>query len=964
MRSVNLGWRAVWCAMLAVTAAALAGPHLIPPEGLHGVAARVPGERAPFRPYARSGYGDLSLRFEPQNGARGGETRFVARGSGYGLILQQQEAVLSLRRTGQFDLSPLHRTSSLRALRQARKDQNKLTASVVRMHFEDANRGARMTAERPMKGTANYFVGNERGDWRTDVPGYAQVKYTELYPGVDLLFHGQRGRAEYDFVVKPGGDPGKIQLRFDGTRSLRVEDGDLLVGVERGELRMQKPEVYQEISGRRQKVAGRFVLRGRHRVQFAVGKYDRKHTLVLDPQLNYSTYIGGSDEDQGAAIAVDASGNAVIAGTTFSTDYPATSGGINTGPLATNFSGAAFVSVISADGTQELYSTYLAGSADAGDMAFGVAVDATGKIYVAGHTLSTDFPTTANALKAGPLASNPAGTGFLAKIDRTLSGANSLVYSSYIGGTSGDIANAVATDGAGNAYVAGFSLSAPGSAPANFPVLGGLQVSLGSVNGNAFLGKIDTTKSGTASLIYSTYLGGDGANAGVVGFGDEAFGVAADSAGNAYMVGTTASSNFPVMNAVQATAPLSVAQGTVFAAKIDTTKTGASSLLYGSYLGGDNAASGDFGTAIALGPSGIAYLTGTTSSVHFPTTTGALQTNGNAAGVAFVTLLDTAKTGNASLKYSTALGSGVDTGFGIAADTTGNAYVAGGTSSSVFPVTAGAFQKKLATGAPGDAFLTKINPAGQGAADLVDSTYFGGSGNTGPGGGSDAALAVALDAAGNAYLAGQAFSLANFPIAPAPGALQAALNGTSDAFVAKLTPAVDPDFAVAAPATLTVAQGGSGTLTVTVTPANGFMQKVTLACSGVPANATCMIAPASVTPSDGVKAVAATATVATRAPSQLAPPIQWVLPPPAVLVGVLAGMLLLWWRIWIATRVRMRLWPACVAAILLATAGCGGGGDGGTHAPTGGTPKGTTTLTITATSGALSHTATVQLTVD
>ena len=456
-------------------------------------------------------------------------------------------------------------------------------------------------------------------------------------------------------------------------------------------------------------------------------------------------------------------------------------------------------------GTHLLYSSYVGGSG--GDSGFGVAIDGSGNICVTGETSSTDFPTTTNALKPGPNAGNANGTSFVFKINPTLSGASSLVYSSYLGGTQSTVTefgDGIATDADGLVYVVGLTASQPGAALANFPVTASTAFLAtpdpANLSGTGFLTKLDTTKTGAASLIYSTYLGGNGVNAATTlgGFGDEAFGVGEDSTGNTYVAGTTASTNFPTTTtAFQQTTPAGNTGGTAFVSRFDTTKVGAASLLYSTFLGGDTA---DFGDAIALGPSNVAYVTGLTSSLLFPATSGAFQTKGNTAGIAFITLVDTSLTGSASLKYSTFVGgSEANSAFGIAADTAGNAYIAGATQGSDFPVTKGAFQTSPVAGSEGEGFVTKLNPAGTGAADLVYSTYFGGSG---AGSNFDEVDAIAVNPlTNNGYITGvTASTAATFPVFPNPGAFQTALNGTSDAFIAELT--FQPTLAVS-PLTLT-----------------------------------------------------------------------------------------------------------------------------------------------------------------
>jgi Abnormal spindle-like microcephaly-assoc'd, ASPM-SPD-2-Hydin/Beta-propeller repeat len=737
-------------------------------------------------------YNKLPLSFEENQGQTAGEVRYLSHGSGYELFLTAQEAVLALSNPVRADLSPRHRAATLAALRKARQANQRQQLAAVRLGFEGANPKPQIMGTGEMPGKVNYFIGNDPKKWHTDVPTYMRVKYTNLYPGIDLVFYGNQRRLEYDFVVAPGADPKGIRLNVEGARKLRVNtDGDLVLSVSGRKIEFQKPVVYQQVNGKRHEIAGRYAVVGAHLVTFLVGKYDRKEPLILDPVLNFSTYLGGTLDEIGLAIAVDGNHNVVVAGSSTSTNFPTTSNAFTPQPLASN-GGAAFVTEINPAGTQLVYSTYLAGSTPA-EIAMGVAVDPSGKIYVTGETASSDFPTnsTVAPLKPGPNPANAnVGTSFLTKLDpAALTGAASLVYSSYIGGPNGEFGNGVAADSSGNAYVTGITLSPPGSGGAinnlsDFPVTASaIQTFLSNTNGNAFLTRIDTTQSGNASLIYSTYLGGNGANAATLGFGDQALGVAVDTSSNAYLIGTTSSSDFPTTSSAfqqNTSPPGAVAKGTAFISRINTT---AGSLVYSSYLGGEDS---EFGTAIALGPNNVAYLTGSTTSLTFPTTSGAFQaispTPLTKTEHAFVGLIDTGKTGSASRTYATYLGSNnVDTGNGIRADALGNAYVAGSTVSAQFPITPGAFQP-VYPGAQSDGFVTELNPGDNGNADLIYSTFFGGGNNAGH----DLAQGIALDTTNNIYITGQTVS-SDLPVFPKPGAFQTSLNGTSDAFIAKLT---------------------------------------------------------------------------------------------------------------------------------------------------------------------------------
>ena len=807
-------------------------------------------------PRWREAYGKLPLSFEENQGQTAEEVRYLAHGTGYELFLTPHEALLALRSRRKYDLSPLHRTASLRAMRKARK-AGQLTA--LRIQFEGANLHPAVNGMGRLPARTNYFLGNDPKKWHTDVPSYGRVKYEGVYPGIDVVFYGNQGKLEYDFLVAPGADPEAIQLKIAGARKMRLNSrGSVVLSVAASEVELQKPRIYQMIDGKRRLIEGRYVVAADHRVRFSVAHYDRSKPLVLDPVLNYSTYLGGSGEDTGHAIAVDGAGNAFVAGQTLSADFPG---------AANNCAGASFVAELDPTGTNLLYATYLAGSTTgSGENAFGIAVDPSGKVYVTGVTFATDFPTTsANALNAGPLASNDNGTAYLTKLDPTVSGPSGLIYSTYIGGTGGDHANSVAVDAVGNAYVVGLTDSP------DFPTNNPFQSALSNTSGNAFLTRIDTTQLQDASLIYSTYLGGNGANAGVVlGYGDEGFGVAADSSGNAYVVGTTTStdSTFTTSATAYQSAPPANTAASVFVSRIDTTQVGPASLIYSTYLAGSIA---DLGFAIALGPNNVAYVTGTTSSTDYPfpgATTGAFDTSGSGSGKAFITLVDTTQSGLSSVPYSTYLGGtggpyGGDSGYAIKVDASGNAYVAGTTFSTDFAgagtlKTLGAFRPTLLN-PNGEAFIAKLHPAGSGQGDLLYATYFGGStGMT-----QDSIYGIAIDSASppNAYITGETSST-DLPVSAS--AFQTTLNETGgsgivDAFVAKLTliptlaiaPA-SPDFGVqpvgatSVPQTVTVTNNNNvtvnfGSIAITGTNSADFAKATDTCTPSVAAGAQCSV---------------------------------------------------------------------------------------------------------------------------
>jgi hypothetical protein len=703
----------------------------------------------------RESFGKLPLRFEANRGQSDARVRFLARGLGYGLFLTPDEAVLVLQRDRRF------------APRQAvtRND-------VIRMKLIGADPDPAVDGINQLPGTSNYFIGNNSSDWRSEVPAFASVRYGSVYPGVDLFYYGNQQEVEYDYNLAPGADPSVIRVKFEGARARLEKSGDLILRTRTGtEVRQRKPFAYQEIDGERRAVEARFVLLGQNSFGFEVAAYDASKPLVIDPSLVYSTYVGGASpvngNDQAFGIAIDIQGNAYITGQTASTTFPVTPGAYRTTPDTGVSSGDAFVAKLNPTGTALIYATYLGGISPFGnsatDTGYGIAVDAQGNAYVAGHTFG-NFPTTPGAAQTAP----PSATdkGFITKLNPT---GTALVYSSYIGGNNYNFAFAVTIDGAGNAYVAGTT------GATNFPVTpGAFQTSISSTtNADAFVVKLNPSGS---AYVYATYLGGT--------LSEDASGIALDAGGRAYVTGVTYSTNFPVtptayQTTYQSTNPFFFAQGDAFLTVLDA--AGAST-PYSTYLGG---AGEDLGLDVAVDVLGNAYVSGSTLSSNFPTTPGAFQTSYHFNTDAFVTKVNPAAAGAASVPYSTYLGGArLDRADGVALDPLGNVYVAGGTASDDFPVTACAAQTTASGGSvglPKDVFLTKLNMLAPGNAGLIYSTYLGGNDF-------ETARDVAVDATGNAFVAGPTRST-DFPTTP--GAFQTTLQQSpqpQDAFVAKFDP--------------------------------------------------------------------------------------------------------------------------------------------------------------------------------
>jgi RHS repeat-associated protein len=721
-------------------------------------------------------YGKLPISFEPNVGQKGPQVSFVAHGQGYDLFLTREGAVLALCQIE--TVSILRSRSNREDFARSRKLNGSAPCSALHLRFSGANPAANIVGLNELPGKSNYFIGNDPAKWRTGVPTYAQVKYEQIYSGVDLVFYGNQRKLEYDFRVAPQADPNQILLSLDGASSMRTDaEGHLRVAVEGGEVQFRKPTIYQETNGVRQEISGRYRPVGPNAVRFDIGAYDHNKPLVVDPAMDYSTYLGGSSGQIGNGIAVDSNGDAFVAGMTSSTDFPTTTKAIDTTNKST-WQGTVFVTEINPSGTAALYSTYIGGSG--GEQAVDLAIDSANpaNVYITGWTCSKDFPTTSNAYQPTftPPACGGYASAFVTKLNPALSGLSALQYSTYLGGNTGEVTYGIAVDATGNIYVTG------NTASSNFPTTTG---ALQTVNHNVpngytgFVSRFDPTKSGTASLIYSTYLGG-GSSSNGSGL-DSGQAIAVDSSQNAYVTGSTDDVDFPTTaSAFMATAPSGTSTGqSSFVARINTAASGSASLVYSTFLGGGN----DSGNSIVLGPNSVAYVTGGTYSPNFPVTAGAYRTTAPSTvttkGIGTLSLVDTSRSGAGSLVYSTFFGgSNGDAANSVAVDASGNAYIGGYSYSTDFPVTSGAFQTSL-TNCSG--FVSELMPAGNGSADLIYSTFYGGTGSATS---CDQVLDVVLDSANNVYMTGTA-GTTNFPVSS--NAYQTTLKGTYDAFVAKLT---------------------------------------------------------------------------------------------------------------------------------------------------------------------------------
>ncbi len=712
---------------------------------------------------------NLPLAFEPNQGQGDRESKFFARGPGYTVALRPDGA--SIRTGGK---------------------SGKSETAVMRLL--GASPSAKGHATDPLAGKANYFIGSDPAKWHSNVPTFAKVEFARAYPNIDMVYYGSEGRLEYDFIVQPGGNPASIRLQFRGVSPTKLSaTGDLEIGG----IRQHKPVAYQRTAADvRVEVACRYVLRPNQEVTLEVGSYNKQYPLIIDPVISYASYIGGSGNDTVGSIKVDSAGNLYMAGFTTSGNFPARGAaqaayaGSNSAVEQAQF-GDAFVAKLNPTGTAMIYATYLGGSGD--DFATSLAIDAAGSAYIVGATQSSNFPTTAGALQKtykGFAASddngfyNP-GDGFVAKLNAA---GNALVYATYLGGALNDLPMGVAADSNGNAVVVGATKSTdfPTTSDALSKTFRGASNVGASIAGDAFVTILNPT--GTA-LVYSTFLGGRGH--------DAARSVAVDGQNNIYVCGMTSSTDFPVTTGAFQTTYQGNADvkdfahpiGHGFVVKFSAQRT----QVYGTFLGGSLR---DGAAAIAVDSTGAAYIAGSSASADFPTTANAPQRTYKGQGAvgtvgdlnygdAFISKLNAA---GSALVYSTLLGGAADeTATDIAIDQSGNAYVTGFTLSNDFPVTKDALQSTnagfggqgLAPNASqgfttervrnsGDAFLVKLAADGS----LTYSSFFGGKSD-------DAGLSVAVDAVGNAYIAGNTLSTA---LATSSGSLQQTYGGAGSQF--------------------------------------------------------------------------------------------------------------------------------------------------------------------------------------
>ena len=715
---------------------------------------------------AASNYGNVPLMFEANQGQADGQIKYMLHGKSYSVYLTTSGMLLSLHPSGTVPsvdapsaqvstrdrqhISPIHQRE--RVLKEAK-------SAILAIDLVGASRNPRILGEEPLSTKVNYFIGRDPRKWRRNVPTFGRIRYSNVYPGIDLVYYGNNHKIEYDFDVAPGADATKIEFSVAGADTLAVDsEGNLILTKDGTKLQFQMPLIYQTIEGKQSRLWGTYTLRDATHVGFTLGHYDSTKPLVIDPVLVYSSFLGGSSDTVGLGVAVNSKGNAYVTGVTDSPDFPLA----NIGAYSpTEF--RMFLTEFDPSGSSLLFADYFGGTTG-GDDPYAIALDSAGNVYVTGCTTSADFPLVT------PYQSTFSGSqdAFLMKFSAD---GSSVVYSTYLGGsnltyirgTTSQIGTSISVDPAGEAVVTGFTQAT------DFPTFSAYQSSVstdqfGNLGQYGFVTKFAADG---ASLVYSTYLAGSTYNvsscAGCfptsIGLG-----VATDALGNAYVTGITNTEDFPITpGALMTSSPADPLSDIGFVSKFTTS----GGLAYSTYLGGTDS----FLQAIAADGTGSAYVTGFASSLDsFPTTStsicdpSAVSCNGTV-----VAKLD--PTGS-NLVYSTFLGTSNNMfGQAIQVDVNGNAFIVG--SDLAFDL-ANPIEQYVGNG---DIVIAEIDPSG---SILLMSTFLGGQGLD------ISADSLAIDSNGAVYATGATES-SDFPVTQS--AFQTVLNGQHDAFIAKIDPA-------------------------------------------------------------------------------------------------------------------------------------------------------------------------------
>jgi hypothetical protein len=683
-------------------------------------------------------YRNLPLRFETNRGQTDPQVKFLAR----------------------YGTQTLFFTPTETLVRDDPALDSPGKATYLRMAWTGANAQTGVLGIDELPGHVNYLTGQDRGLWHTDVPTYAKIRYAGIYPGVDLLYYGDGGRLEYDLILAPGAKPEKIRFKLSGADRTHLDrNGDLLVHLGNTDLRFHQPVAYQVVSSNgteqntRTEVQAQYVLTSHGEVSFKVGPYDRSRPLIIDPQLTYSSYVGGSSSDTGWKVAVDSSGDAYLVGLSQSPDFPLAS------PMQSTKAATTSAVIVKLNpklpgAASLLYSTYFGGSGDT--IGRGIAIDSAGQIFIGGDTKAPDLPVTPGAYRTTCVLSGTSCSSdlFAAKLNPT---GSSVLYSTYLGGTGNEFGFGLAIDTSDYIYLTGPTGSS------DFPTTAGAYQRTfaggGAPFGDAFVAVLNPAGGGATDLVYSTYLGGTGS--------EQSWAIAVDQARTIFIAGGTTSTDFPTSSNAFSTVYSGAGAnnfGDAFVARLRPAGQGPADLLYSTYLGGS---SDDRAEAIAVDATQTVYVTGFTMSANFPVTPatayqsalGGGTCNGSPCADVFIARLDPLSAGANSLRYASFFGgSGFDLGHAIAVDSAGFVYVAGETDSLNLPLR-NAIQNTCFGGCTPspitDLLLAKFDLTQSGDAGLLFSSYLGGNDV-------DTAWGLTTDGSGNMYVTGQVFST-NFP---------------------------------------------------------------------------------------------------------------------------------------------------------------------------------------------------------
>lgn len=726
-------------------------------------------------------YGRLPLSFEPNRGQVDPQVKFLSHGSDHTLFLTATEAVLQPSDTRCAQSAQIAGAQSSGGAGKPKCHKPATVPAALRMQIVGANAEPRTHAEQQQPGVVNYYRGRDPSQWKTAIPTFGRVRYDEVYDGIDLLYYGNTQRLEYDFIVAPGADPKRIVLRFEGAERIELDSrGNLILRSAGRETLFRKPVAYQETDGGKKEIQAAYALRRdtaadgageRNVVSFEVRDYDHGKSLIVDPVLEYSTFLGGDDEngdsDSGSDIAVGDFGFAFVAGQTNSETFPTAF------PFQPSIRGGVdvFVTKLNPSGTALVYSTYLGGDGHDYKTEGGLAVSG-GSAFVAGTTYGSGFPVTPDAFDS---VQESDGSAFIAILDP----AGALTYSTLFGTI--EPGQALVPEGLAVRatspfdgvpgpliYVAGWVYRADG-----VPITADALQPTRSGDYDGFASALAPSNPAASQLLYSTYLGGES--------DDKVYAIAADASGIAYLTGSTESADFPTKNPLQA---VYAASEDGFVTKLDPAPglAPASQLVYSTYLGSNR---GDVLHDIAVNSAGDVFVAGYSASPDLPMVNAFQSSLNGIADDAYVARINPAKAPAAQLVYSTYLGgTNTERAYDMAISDGGNIYLTGTTYSSDFPTVAPLTQ---ASALPGDrnAFVVHLSPALAPASQLVFSSYLGG-------GGSDYGFGIArtddrrTPKGSCLYVTGSTES-ADFPVTK--NALQPTLGGDEDAFVAKICPA-------------------------------------------------------------------------------------------------------------------------------------------------------------------------------